>query len=190
MVHPAATAALVQSNFNTAEIGIPWSELGGAPGATGRRLRFTAVVFRASGAAPADGAASRVVDAVSPLAALAEVNDGVVDGNGGSPAYFDVNFDAAGKVFAPLLVSEFVPNPFGTNTAQWVEIANTSGAPVSLAGTRSAMRHRAAGLRACTRCWISHCNLGRRPCSRAASCASGSLATRYRRARCSTSSAP
>jgi uncharacterized repeat protein (TIGR01451 family) len=130
----AATAALVLSNSNTAEIGIPWSELGGAPGAAGRRLRFTVAVFRANGAAPADGASSRVVDAVSPLATLAEVNDGAIDGNGGSPAFFDVNFDVAGEVFAPLLVSEFVPNPFGTNTAQWVEIANASGAPISLAG--------------------------------------------------------
>jgi uncharacterized repeat protein (TIGR01451 family) len=133
-VSTGATAALTYPQSNLAEIGIPWSELGGAPGAGGRRLRFTVAVLRADGTVPSDGATSAVVDAVSPLATFDEVTDGVLDGNGGSPAAFDVNFDAQGEVFSPLLISEFVPNPFGSNTAQWVEIANASAGAVDLSG--------------------------------------------------------
>jgi uncharacterized repeat protein (TIGR01451 family) len=142
------TVNLSVSPGNYAEMSIPWSAIGGKP-AVGARLRFTVATLLSDGTIPADGAGSKVLDATSPVVTggtLAEVQDGVIDGNNLGPAYFDATFNTAGDVYAPLVVSEFVPLPswiakagtplagLGPKQAGWVEIANAGTTPVQLNG--------------------------------------------------------
>lgn len=141
------TVSLTLSPGNYAEMSVPWASLGFASKpAAGTRLRFTVATMLSDGTIPADGATSTVLDVASPVVTggtLAEVQDGVIDGNNLGPAYFDATFDANGEVYAPLVVSEFVPtpgwvppfgSPLGPLQAQWVEIANAGTTAVQLNG--------------------------------------------------------
>jgi uncharacterized repeat protein (TIGR01451 family) len=122
------SATLTKSTGNTAEISIPWSELGGKP-AKDKHLRFTLAVLFSDGTTPSDGATSKVMDAISSADdTLAEVQDGGID------TFFDVYFDTNGEPYSPLLVSEIVPRPNGSKGGQWVEIYNNSGAALNLNG--------------------------------------------------------
>jgi uncharacterized repeat protein (TIGR01451 family) len=125
----AGAATLTKSTGNTMEIRIPWSSIGGQP-TKDKHLRLTTAVLYSDGSAPADGADSKVVDAVSSASdTLAEVTDGDID------TFSDVYFDTDGNPYAPLLVSEVVPRPKNNSKAgQWVEIYNNSGVALNLSG--------------------------------------------------------
>src|SRR5262249_33939522 len=119
---------MTKSTGNTIEIRIPWSNIGGKP-AKDKHLRLTTAVLYTDGSVPADGANSKVVDAVSSASdTLAEVQDGVID------TFSDVYFDTNGEPYSPLLVSEVVPRPGGNKNGQWVEIYNNTGVAFNLGG--------------------------------------------------------
>ena len=137
-----AGTAVISDAAETIEGAIPWSALGFSAPPT-LPLRFTVATFRAS--ANDDtwdiNGASDALDAVtnygSPAPATrlqntwAEVSDGVVD------YYFDVWFEPDGDPYPPLMVSEFQPNPPGTDTnREWIEIFNNSPVALSLDGIK------------------------------------------------------
>ncbi|MBC7228602.1 MAG: DUF11 domain-containing protein [Thermoflexales bacterium] len=129
--------AVISDGAETIEGAIPWSALGFSAPPT-LPLRFTVATFRANGSDDVwwpGGNGNAVLDAVtnygSPAPATrlqntwAEVSDGDVD------YYFDVWFEPDGDTYPPLVVSEYQPNPPGTDTArEWIEVFNAS--PVAL----------------------------------------------------------
>ncbi|HJZ49210.1 MAG TPA: hypothetical protein VKE41_18660, partial [Roseiflexaceae bacterium] len=102
--------------IDTAELKIPWSLIGGAPPAGGKRLRFTVATLFSDRTKVNDGTpgGSAVMDAMSPSQnAKTDLADGVLD-------YFvDAYFDAQGEVFTPLLITEFLASQPSQGT-QWV----------------------------------------------------------------------
>src|SRR5262249_62176377 len=73
-----------------------------------------------------------------PGATLADLQDGTIDTS------FDVHFDANGEAYAPLLVTEFQPNPIGSDApnnpypinpsteTEWIEIYNPNDFAIPL----------------------------------------------------------
>lgn len=122
------SAATRQGSF--IEIAIPWNQLGGSMPAPQNSLRLSVLTFYSDKRAPLDGLASKAIDVLSPLATATELADGTIN------AYVDVHFNASGDVFAPLLISEFLPDP-PTNsdpTGEWIELYNPNSFAVSLNG--------------------------------------------------------
>jgi uncharacterized repeat protein (TIGR01451 family) len=108
------------------EIKVPWSNIGGKP-PLGQSLRFTATVYRKGHAHPNDGFTSALIDAASTKKTIDILK---APDNGTVNTYFDLHFDANGEVFSPLLISEFLPNPVGSDDStpdhtEWIEIYNT-----------------------------------------------------------------
>jgi uncharacterized repeat protein (TIGR01451 family) len=134
-----AAASVPQGNF--AEIGVPWSAIGGAP--TGANfLRFTVATLYSNHAIPLDGFNSPVIDVLGIDSTLADIQDGTMNTS------FDVHFDTnpapvnvSYEPYAPLVITEFQANPVGdddpgpTNPAtdsEWIEIYNPNTFAVNL----------------------------------------------------------
>jgi uncharacterized repeat protein (TIGR01451 family)/fimbrial isopeptide formation D2 family protein len=111
---------------NFIEIKVPWSRIGGKP-APGAPLRLTVATFYNDhdlAVIPNDGHPnSLLIDVASTTASTKTVLD-----QGPVNAYFDVHFAADGEVFSPLLITEFNPNPSGSepgpNGTEWIELYN------------------------------------------------------------------
>lgn len=145
--------AIISDVSNVVEIKVPWSAIGGFPT---EALRFTVVTLRTSGATPADGVASNILDTISPsyppgdttdvTNTLAELQDNDIDYS------FSVHFEqdppvssqAAGDVYSPLLVTEVGLYPAtsdaatdGSSILQWIEITNVSETALTAAQVSS-----------------------------------------------------
>jgi uncharacterized repeat protein (TIGR01451 family) len=134
-----ASASAVQGSF--AEIKVPWSQIGGKPTA-GKYLRLTVSTLYDNHAVPNDGYGSPVIDVLGTTsgsnATLADLQDGTIDTS------FDVHFDANGEAYAPLIVTEFQPNPIGSDSpnnpfptnpstdTEWIEIYNPNAFDIPL----------------------------------------------------------
>jgi uncharacterized repeat protein (TIGR01451 family)/fimbrial isopeptide formation D2 family protein len=131
-----ASASVAQGSF--AEVKVPWTQIGGKPSG-GKFLRMTVSTLYDNHAVPADGYNSPVIDVLGinsgAGATLADLQDGTIDTS------FDVHFDANGEVYAPLMVTEFQPNPIGndspgpTNTStdtEWIEVYNPNAFAIPL----------------------------------------------------------
>jgi uncharacterized repeat protein (TIGR01451 family) len=133
----AGSAQLVSSSSTVsqggfAEIEVPWSALGGLP-APGKSLRFTVSTYYADHSAPGDGNASKAIDVIgsNPGGTLADLGaDSTIK------TFFDLRFSATGEVFAPLLISEFLPDPTAATDpkGEWIEIFNPNSFDVGLNG--------------------------------------------------------
>jgi uncharacterized repeat protein (TIGR01451 family)/fimbrial isopeptide formation D2 family protein len=119
-----ASATVNQGNF--AEVKVRWDQIGGLP-TNGNYLRFTVSTLYNNHAVPADGYNSPVIDVLGTSPTLADLQDGTIDTS------FDVHFDTTGEAYGPLLVTEFQPNPIGTDSpgptnqsteSEWIEIYN------------------------------------------------------------------
>jgi uncharacterized repeat protein (TIGR01451 family) len=108
------------------EIKVPWSRIGGKP-APSNALRFTVTTYYKGhnlSVVPNDGhPTSALIDVASSTKSTKDVLD-----QGAIQDSFDVHFAADGEVFSPLLISEFNPNPSGSepgpNGTEWIEIYN------------------------------------------------------------------
>jgi hypothetical protein len=135
----ASGPAVISAIEDLIELSVPWSALGMA-GPPTLPLRFTVATFRSNATDDTldvgGSATSNALDAVTnygdPGAALntfSEVSDTVVD------YAFEVSFDGAGEVFAPVLITQVLYDPLGAEPdGEWVEVQNVSQAPVPLAG--------------------------------------------------------
>lgn len=121
------SAAVRKGSF--IEIAVPWGEIGGLP-AQQNTLRLTILTHYSDKRAPSDGSTSRAIDVLSPLLSAAELTDNTIN------AYVELHFNTSGEVFAPLLISEFLPDPPTSNDPQgeWIELFNPNSFDVSLKG--------------------------------------------------------
>ena len=135
-----AAAGISQGSF--AEIAVPWTSIAGAKPTGANFLRFTVATLHNPRAIPTDGYNSPVIDVLGNGKTLADIQDGTMNTS------FDVHFDtnpapvnATYEPYAPLLISEFQPNPVGddspgpTNTStdsEWIEIYNPNTFAVNL----------------------------------------------------------
>jgi uncharacterized repeat protein (TIGR01451 family) len=115
-----------------AEIQIPWAAINGQP-LPDNTLRFTVSTYFANHGVPAgDGLVSKAIDVISSdaLGTAHELADGKID------TYFELHFNASGDVFAPVLLSEFLPDPptSGDPKGEWIEIHNPNTFDVGLNG--------------------------------------------------------
>ncbi len=112
-----------------AEIAVPWSAIGGKPLLPQDYLRFTVATFYSDHRAPNDLSA-RAIDTLSPTSATDELSDGTIN------SYVDLHFNAAAEIFAPLLISEFLPDPINSSDpdGEWIEIYNPNSFNISLNG--------------------------------------------------------
>jgi len=136
-------AAINKGSF--AEISVPWSRIPNAKPVGASYLRFNvATMYSSSGASnrqvPADGYNSPVIDVLGIGSALADIQDGTI------ATSFDVHFDTNGAAptyepYAPLQVTEFQPNPVGSDTpgptntsteTEWIEVYNPNSFAVTL----------------------------------------------------------
>ena len=122
------SAAVRKGSF--IEIKVPWNQIGNMP-AQQNSLRFTVLTFYSDKRAPSDGIDSRAIDVLSPQSTAAELS-----GDNTINYYVDLHFNASGDVFAPLLISEFLPDPPTPNDPQgeWIEIYNPNSFDVDLQG--------------------------------------------------------
>jgi MYXO-CTERM domain-containing protein len=147
------TAKVIDANFNQiavvsamqgatgdVEIFVPWTALGlNAPPTT--PLRFTVATFRAQnndltvdiGGAMFSNALDVVSDYGDPAASMypntyQDVQDQIVN------YAFDLSFDGAGEVYAPLVVQRFLSKSSGGGPDEWVTVKNVSPSPLALAG--------------------------------------------------------
>jgi uncharacterized repeat protein (TIGR01451 family) len=128
-------SAVPQGNF--AEVKVPWSQIGGMP-TGGEFLRMTVSTLYDDHSVPEDGYGSPVIDVLGVGSTLADLQDGTIDTS------FDVHFDTNGEPYAPLQVTEFQPNPIGSDSpnnpfpinpsteTEWIEIYNPNSFPISL----------------------------------------------------------
>jgi uncharacterized repeat protein (TIGR01451 family)/fimbrial isopeptide formation D2 family protein len=123
-----ASAAINAGSF--AEIKVPWLQLGGKPIGT-NFLRFTVATMYSTHEVPPDGYNSPVIDVLGSGSTLADIQDGTLGTS------FDVHFDTNGAVptyepYAPLMVTEFQPDPTGKDDpaaasnadSEWIEVYN------------------------------------------------------------------
>ncbi len=129
-----AGASVPQGSF--AEIAVPWSQIGGQP-LGGAFLRLTVSLMYSSRQSPSDGTSSPIIDVLGTTSTLADLQDKTLD------TAIDVHFDPANnfEVYAPLLITEFYPNPVGkdapgptspSNETEWIEIYNPNAFAVAL----------------------------------------------------------
>jgi uncharacterized repeat protein (TIGR01451 family) len=122
---------------NFIEIKVPWSRIGGKP-AVSAPLRLTVATFyndHDTAVLPNDGHPnSLLIDVASKTKFTKDVLD-----DGPINSYFDIHFDVEGEVFSPLRITEFNPNPAGSEPpgptgagTEWIEIYNASTFPVQL----------------------------------------------------------
>lgn len=122
------SAAVRQGSF--IEVAVPWNQIGGQP-SPASTLRFTVLTHYGDKRAPADGSTSKAIDVLSPLSTVAELGaDNTIN------TYVDLHFNTSGEIFAPLLISEFLPDPPTSRDpeGEWIEIFNPSSFDVSLQG--------------------------------------------------------
>lgn len=120
------SAATAQGSF--IEIAVPWSQVGGLPAAQ-NSLRFTVASYYSDLRVPSDGIASKAIDVVSPLGTTQELTtDNTIN------AYVELHFNANGEIFAPLLISEFLPDPPTRRDpeGEWIEIVNPNSFGINL----------------------------------------------------------
>lgn len=112
-----------------AELSVPWSAIGGKPATPQDYLRFTVSTYYSDHRAPND-LTSKAIDTLSPGNATSELSNGTID------SYVDLHFNANGEVFAPLLISEFLPDPINSTDpdGEWIEIYNPNSFGISLNG--------------------------------------------------------
>jgi len=140
-----ASASVPSGSF--AEIAIPWDQIGGKP--TGANfLRFTASIMyspstvgdvNSRAVPPTDGVNSPIVDFLGTEKTAADTAATLQSGTLKNTSVFDVHFDtndgvaATYEPYSPLLVTEFQPNPLGTDNpgptngstdSEWIEIYN------------------------------------------------------------------
>jgi uncharacterized repeat protein (TIGR01451 family) len=132
-------AQLVSTNGNFAEISIPWSKLGGQP-TGGSYLRFNvATLYSNHATAPDTAAFTPIMDVIDDGSQTTEqdLQDRVINTS------FDVHFDPVNneEVYAPLQITEFQPNPVGTDNpgptnpstdSEWIEIYNPNAFAIPL----------------------------------------------------------
>jgi uncharacterized repeat protein (TIGR01451 family) len=127
-----ASASVFQGSF--AEVKVRWDQIGGLP-TGGNYLRMTVSTLYDNHAVPADGYNSPVIDVLGTEATLADLQDGTINTS------FDVHFASNGEVYAPLQVTEFQPNPIGSDTpvstntsteTEWIEIYNPNSFAIPL----------------------------------------------------------
>jgi len=140
---PSQLAAAKVPSGSFAEIAVPWAKIGNVP--TGASfLRFTVAIMYSNRAVPTVGTDtynSPVMDVLG----IGKTIDDIGDGQMASTDAFDVHFDTntatpTYEPYAPLLISEFQPNPLGSDTpttgnpnqSEWIEIYNPNSFPVSL----------------------------------------------------------
>jgi uncharacterized repeat protein (TIGR01451 family) len=134
-----ASATVNQGNF--AEVKVAWSQIGflSGPPTGGKFLRLTVSTLYDDHTVPADGYNSPVIDVLGTNsgagATLADLQDGTINTS------VDVHFDANGEPYAPLQVTEFQPNPIGTDSpgptnqsteTEWIEIYNPNSFAIPL----------------------------------------------------------
>jgi len=127
-----ASATVNQGNF--AEVKVAWSQIGGKP-TNGKYLRLTVATLYNTHAVPGDGYNSPVIDVLGTQSTLADLQDGTINTS------VDVHFDANGEAYAPLEVTEFQPNPIGSDSpgptnpstdSEWIEIYNPNSFAIPL----------------------------------------------------------
>lgn len=120
------SAAVYRGSF--VEIKVPWDQIGGQPSAD-NFLRLTVSTYLGDHRAPADNS-SKAIDILSNKGTLDELSNGAID------YYVDLHFNAQGEVFAPLLISEFLPDPPTSRDpeGEWIEIYNPNTFDVPLSG--------------------------------------------------------
>lgn len=123
------SAASTSGPGSFVEIQLPWSEIGGKP-LPESSLRFTVSTYYSDHAARPikDALASRAIDVLSKLDTATELANDTID------SYVELHFSASGEVFAPLVISEFVPDPPSNPKGEWIEIYNPNAFSVNLAG--------------------------------------------------------
>jgi len=138
---PGCGAQLVSTNGNFAEISIPWSKIGGKP-ISANFLRFSvATLYEDHTTQPLDAAAFTPIMDVINDGSQNTVDDLATDRTINTS--FDVHFDPANneEVYAPLLITEFQPNPVGTDNpgptnqstdSEWIEIYNPNTIAIAL----------------------------------------------------------
>ncbi|MCX6024876.1 MAG: lamin tail domain-containing protein [Chloroflexi bacterium] len=130
----------ISSSTDVIEMAVTWQALGLA-GPPAGPLRFTVATFRATaadqtwdilgGSDALDCVSNYGSHAAPPPNTWTEVQDGIID------YYFEVWFEPDGDPYPPLVVSEFLPDPVGTETSdEWLEIYNTSPATIELPGVK------------------------------------------------------
>ncbi|MEP7187829.1 MAG: lamin tail domain-containing protein, partial [Roseiflexaceae bacterium] len=121
-------AAVRQGSF--IEIAVPWNQIGGLPSAQ-NSIHFTVLTHYSDKRVPSDGIASKAIDVLSAQSTVAELS-----GDNAINAYIDLHFTATGEVFAPLLISEFLPDPPTSRDpeGEWIEIFNPTAFDVNLSG--------------------------------------------------------
>ncbi len=136
-----AMVSAMQGAAGEVEIFVPWTALGlsGPPAAP---LRFTVATFRTKdnsditadiGGAMFSNALDAITDHGNPATSAypntyQDVQDLIVD------YHFDVHFDAAGEVYAPLVVQRFLVNSAGAGPDEWFAVKNVSPAALALGG--------------------------------------------------------
>jgi uncharacterized repeat protein (TIGR01451 family) len=145
-----ASSAVTQGSF--AEITIPWTRIGGKP--TGANfLRFTVTSYHTDGSnprpEPADGANSPVIDILDRSTSRATTIATAASGRMSDGSAFDVHFDTnpapttpSYEPYAPLLITEFQPNPIGSDNpgptnpvqteSEYIEVYNPNSFDVKL----------------------------------------------------------
>jgi len=127
-----ASATVNQGNF--AEVKVAWSAIGGKP-TNGKFLRLTVATLYNTHAVPADGYNSPVIDVLGTQPTLADLQDGTINTS------VDVHFDTNGEAYAPLEVTEFQPNPIGSDSpgptnpstdTEWIEVYNPNSFAIPL----------------------------------------------------------
>ena len=138
---PTVTGATGQGADGTIEISVPWSQLGFS-GPPSTALRFTVATFRSTaGDQTQDVGGPSVSNA---LDVVTDYGDPATSGYPNTAAEFasdqtinyfsQVYFNAAGDVRAPAVVSRFATDLGATPAAEWIQVANTTGAPLNISG--------------------------------------------------------
>jgi uncharacterized repeat protein (TIGR01451 family) len=145
-----ASSAVTQGSF--AEITVPWDRVGGKP--TGEKfLRFTVTSYHTNGSnprpVPPDGASSPVIDILDRSTSRATTITTVQSGQMSDGSAFDAHFDTnpapstpSYEPYAPLLITEFQPNPIGSDNpgptnpvqteSEYIEIYNPNSFEIKL----------------------------------------------------------
>jgi uncharacterized repeat protein (TIGR01451 family) len=148
-----ASAAVSQGSF--AEIAVPWSRIGGKP--TGANyLRFTVSSYHLAEnggyprqVPPLGNQNTAVIDILDRSNSVDETITAIADGQMDEGSAFDVHFNTNGgaaatyEPYAPLLITEFQPNPVGDDSnvgpqnpiqteSEYIEIYNPNGFQINL----------------------------------------------------------
>jgi uncharacterized repeat protein (TIGR01451 family) len=145
-----ASSAVTQGSF--AEIAVPWTRIGVKP-TDANFLRFTVTSYHTNGSnprpVPPDGASAPVIDILDRSTSRATTIATVQSGQMSDGSAFDVHFDTnpapttpSYEPYAPLLITEFQPNPLGSDNpgptnptqteSEYIEIYNPNSFEIKL----------------------------------------------------------